>query len=116
MAGCPDSPGAIVAELANFLPAREVLGWSCSPSMLVFSSLAFTVLENAMSVIFHHRVVIRRAALPGLGRHSLPLHPEPRARLLFVTLVAGSLQAMGEHQVDFLWRPGRWAAFPASLL
>ena len=28
--------------------------------MLFFSSLAFTVLENAMSVIFIHRVAIRR--------------------------------------------------------
>ena len=33
--------------------------------MLFFSSLAFTVLENAMSVIFHHRVAIRRRRFLG---------------------------------------------------
>ena len=32
----------------------------CSATMIFFSSLAFTVLENAMSVIFLHRVVERK--------------------------------------------------------
>ena len=103
----PGQSGVIVAELARFTTHRDVLGWVLLASMLFFSSLAFTVLENAMSVIFHHRVVIRRrhflisAVIPycyilclGLG-------------LLFVTLVAGSLQAMGQRDVDFLW--GSWS-------
>ena len=100
----PGQSRAIVAELANFLAHRDVMGWVLLASMLFFSSLAFTVLENAMSVIFHHRVVIRRrhflvsAVIPYLYILSLGFG------LLFVTLVAGSLQAMGEHQVDFLWR------------
>ena len=37
-----------------------VVGWVLFVTMLFFSSLAFTVLENAMSLIFVHRVVIRR--------------------------------------------------------
>ena len=100
----PGQSRAIVLELSNFLLHREVLGWVLLASMLFFSSLAFTVLENAMSVIFHHRVAIRR-------RHFLISAVIPYAYilslgvgLLLVTLVAGSLQAMGEHQIDFLWR------------
>ena len=46
----------------NFLAHREVIGWLLLVTMLFFSSLAFTVLENAMSVIFLHRVAIASAA------------------------------------------------------
>ena len=56
----PGQSSAVVQELANFLRHREVVGWVLLVTMLFFSSLAFTVLENAMSVIFHHRVAIRR--------------------------------------------------------
>jgi membrane protein len=100
----PGQSRLIVAELTNFLDHREVIGWLLLATMLFFSSLAFTVLENAMSVIFIHRVAIRRrrflvsALLPycyilflGLG-------------VLLVTLVAGSLKAMGQESVDFLGR------------
>lgn len=99
----PGQSRAIVAELANFLAHRDVLGWVLLLSMLFFSSLAFTVLENAMSVIFHHRVAIRRrhflisAVIPYGYILSLGLG------LLLVTLVAGSLQAMGQRRVEFLW-------------
>lgn len=75
--------------------------------MLFFSSLAFTVLENAMSVIFHHRVAIRR-------RHFMVSAVLPYAYilalgvgLLLVTLVTGSLQAMGQQGVDLLGH--RWS-------
>ena len=100
----PGQSRAIVTELANFLAHREVLGWILLVSMLFFSSLAFTVLENAMSVIFHHRVAVRRrhflvsAMIPYLYILSLGLG------LLLVTLVSGSLQAMGQKDVDLLWR------------
>ena len=39
---------------------KKIFGWVLLATMLFFSSLAFTVLENAMSVIFFHRVAIRR--------------------------------------------------------
>ena len=100
----PGQSRAIVTELANFLAHRDVLGWVLLGSMLFFSSLAFTVLENAMSVIFYHRVAIRRrhflisAVIPYGYILSLGLG------LLLVTLVAGSLQSMGQQRVDFLWR------------
>ena len=100
----PGQSRAIVAELANFLAHRDVLGWVLLASMLFFSSLAFTVLENAMSVIFHHRVAVRRrhflisAVIPYVYILSLGLG------LLLVTLVSGSLQALGQERVEFLWR------------
>jgi len=100
----PGQSGAIVGELENFMAHREVIGWVLLASMLFFSSLAFTVLENAMSVIFHHRVAIRR-------RHFMVSALIPYAYilclgigLLLVTLVAGSLQAMGEREVQFMGR------------
>ena len=100
----PGQSGAVVGELANFMAHRNVIGWVLLVSMLFFSSLAFTVLENAMSVIFHHRVAIHR-------RHFAISAVMPYAYvlclgvgLLLVTLVSGSLQAMSENQVQFLGR------------
>ncbi len=112
----PGQSGAIVAELANFLAHRDVLGWVLLASMLFFSSLAFTVLENAMSVIFHHRVAIRRrhflisAVIPYAYILSLGLG------LLLVTLVAGSLQAIGQQRVEFLWRSWSLGGVSGALL
>jgi membrane protein len=98
----PGQSKAVVRELANFLAHRDVMGPVLLVTMLFFSSLAFTVLENAMSIIFHHRVAIRRrrfvisALLPycyilllGVG-------------LLLATLVAGVLQAIGAERLYFL--------------
>lgn len=100
----PGQAGALVGELAHFLEHRDVLGWVLLASMLFFSSLAFTVLENAMSVIFHHRVAIRR-------RHFMVSAIMPYAYILslgigvlLVTLVAGTLQAMGTREVELLGR------------
>lgn len=100
----PGQSGAIVEELASFLEHRVVLGWVLLGTMLFFSSLAFTVLEKAMSVIFLHRVVVRR-------RHFLVSALLPYCYifclgfgLLIVTLVAGSLQAMGQESFRLLGR------------
>ena len=56
----PGQAAAVVTELAHSLDHRGVIGWVLFATMIFFSSLAFTVLENAMSVIFLHRVAIRR--------------------------------------------------------
>src|SRR6267143_17599 len=101
----PGQSKSIVAELTNFLDHRDVIGWVLLATMIFFSSLAFTVLENAMSVIFIHRVAIRR-------RHFLVSALLPYCYILFlglgvllVTLVSGSLQAMGQESVDVLGYP-----------
>src|ERR1700716_3168103 len=56
----PGEGKAVVAELRAFLDHREVVGWVLLVTMLFFSALGFRVLENAISVIFLHRVAQRR--------------------------------------------------------
>jgi membrane protein len=98
----PGQSKSLVAELANFLAHRDVIGWVLLGTMLFFSSLAFTVLENAMSVIFYHRVAIRRrhflvsALLPYCYIFFLGLG------LLLMTLVSISLQSMGQKSVNLI--------------
>jgi YihY family inner membrane protein len=106
----PGQAKPVMVELQAFIDHREVLGWVLLGTLLFFSSLAFTVLENAMSIIFHHRVAVRR-------RHFLVSAILPYCYILFlgagllvVTLVAGGLEAIGEHSIDFLgreWSLGR---------
>lgn len=100
----PSQSSAVIGELANFMAHRDVIGWVLLVTMLFFSSLAFTVLENAMSVIFTHRVAIRR-------RHFLVSALMPYCYILFlgfgiliITLVSGVLQVVGQENVNFLGR------------
>lgn len=55
----PGQSGEIVGELGKFLQHRDVVGWVVLATLLFFGTLAFKVLENAMSVIFLHRVAER---------------------------------------------------------
>jgi membrane protein len=112
----PGQGDELTSELAKFLEHREVLGWVLLVTMIFFSSLAFTVLENAMSVIFHHRVAIRR-------RHFLVSAVLPYFYILLlgvgfllVTLVSGSLQALGERSIEFLGRPWQLDRLSVALL
>ncbi|TDG03425.1 YihY/virulence factor BrkB family protein [Paraburkholderia guartelaensis] len=95
----PGLSAAIVAELANFLAHRAVVGWFLVVTMVFFSSLAFTVLENALSIIFVHRVAIRRrhfllsAIVPYLFSLSLGIG------VLLVTLVSSGLQAVASDSI-----------------
>lgn len=98
----PGQSRAVVGELANFVQHRDVIGWVLLGTMLFFSSLAFTVLEKAMSVIFLHRIAIRRrhflmsALLPYLYILCVGFG------LLVVTLVSGGLQALAQNSIFFL--------------
>jgi YihY family inner membrane protein len=95
----PGQSKALLGELTSFVEHRDVIGWVLLTTMLFFSSLAFLVLEKAMSVIFLHRFAVRHrhflisAVLPycyilllGVG-------------LLIVTVVSGGLQAIGSETV-----------------
>lgn len=112
----PGQSGAIIGELDNFVRHRDVVGWFLLVTMLFFSSLAFTVLEKAMTVIFLHRLKVRRrryivsALLPyayilflGVG-------------LLIVTVVAGRLQTIGTERVDLLGHEWSLEGFSGLLL
>ena len=112
----PGQARAIVGELAKFLDKREGVGWLLFATMIFFSSLAFTVLENAMSVIFLHRVVERKrrfifsVLIPYVYILSLGIG------LLLVTLVAGSLQAVGKESVELFGRQWSLSGFSGLLL
>jgi YihY family inner membrane protein len=98
----PGQSAVVVEQLARFLDHRGVIGWVLLATMVFFSSLAFTALENAMSVIFLHRVVSRR-------RHFLVSAIIPYCYIVFlgcglllITLVSGLFQAIGAQNIDFL--------------
>jgi YihY family inner membrane protein len=96
----PSQSNAVVRELHGFLDHRDVVSWVLLLTMLFFSSLAFAVLENALSVIFVHRIVDRKRPL--LMKLLLPYIYVAclAAGLLLVTLVAGGLENLGEYQVN----------------
>ena len=96
----PSQSNAVVTELRGFLDHRDVVGWVLLLTMLFFSSLAFAVLENALSVIFVHRIVQRQRPL--LMKLLLPYIYVAclAAGLLLVTLVAGGLENLGEYQLN----------------
>ncbi len=98
----PGQSVAVLGELERFLSHRGVIGGVLLVTLIFFSSLAFTVLENAMSVIFLHRVVTRR-------RHFLASAIIPYCFIVFlslglllVTMVSGALQTIGADTIDFL--------------
>jgi membrane protein len=56
----PGHADDLTAQVATFLSNWKLVGVVGIFMLVLFSSLAFTTLENAMSVIFLHRVAIRR--------------------------------------------------------
>jgi membrane protein len=98
----PGQSGPLIDELRLFIAHREVIGWTLAVTLIFFSSLAFSVLENAMSVIFYHRVLAKHrpfvvsVLIPYLYILFLGIG------LLVVTLVAGALQALGQSRLDIL--------------
>ncbi|MBA2963413.1 MULTISPECIES: YihY/virulence factor BrkB family protein [Ramlibacter] len=95
----PGQSQAVIQELGSFVAHRQVVGWVLLGTMLFFSSLAFTVLEKAMSVIFLHRFVVRR-------RHFLVSALMPYCYvlclgvgLLVMTLVAGRLETLSDESI-----------------
>lgn len=96
----PADTADVMGQIRNFLANREIAGWVVFGALLFFSSMAFTVLENAMSVIFAQRLAIRR-------RHFLISAVLPYAYivllglgLLLTSVVAGALQTLAVQQVD----------------
>ena len=100
----PGLTDTLLSQFSKFLEYRHVVGWVGIMVMIFFSSMAFTILENTMSVIFYHRVSIKRrhflvsAALPYLFVLTLG------TGLLAMTLTAGALQTMEGNEVRlFFW-------------
>ena len=109
----PGQSQPIMEDMRAFVANRGVIGWTLAVTLIFFSSLAFTVLENAMSVIFYHRVAIRHrhfvvsALLPYLYILLLAVG------LLVVTVVASALQNLAADSILFdgrEWSLGRLSA------
>lgn len=56
----PSQTDAVINQVQVFLRSWKLIGILGFVLLLFFSSFAFTALENAMSVIFFHRVLIKR--------------------------------------------------------
>jgi YihY family inner membrane protein len=112
----PGQAEALVAQISVFLDNWKVVGATGLALLLFFSSLAFTVLENAMSVIFFHRVAVKR-------RHFLVSAIIPyfyisllAAGMLVVNAVSGTLAALHDQSVIIMGRVWSLNATEAVLL
>jgi YihY family inner membrane protein len=91
-----------VQELAAFLEHRDVVGWLLLITMIFFGSLTFKVLENAISVIFLHRVAKHRR--PFIVSVLLPFGYIAflGTTLIVGTLILAQLVAIGEERLVIL--------------
>ena len=96
----PQHAELVAGQVWEFFARRQLVGIFGILFMLFFSSLAFTVLENAMAVIFSHRARRHR-------RHFLISAIIPYAYivlmgigLLLVTLISGALGALPDRHVE----------------
>lgn len=100
----PGYAATLIDQARVFLEHRKVIGIIGFLVMLFFSSIAFTVLENAMSVIFFRRVRILR-------RHFLVSAIIPYVYIFLIALgiflvsfIAGTLEILADRQlIIFGW-------------
>jgi YihY family inner membrane protein len=112
----PGRSDALVDELRTFLDHRHVIGPVLLLTLVFFSALAFTVLENAMSVIFFHRVAAKR-------RRFLTSALMPHVFILFlgigflvVTFVSGALQSLGTRSIEIFGEMRSLGGLSAALI
>jgi YihY family inner membrane protein len=98
----PGQADSLTAQINAFIHNWKLVGVLGLLMLLVFSSLAFTTLENAMSVVFFHRVAIHR-------RHFLISAIIPYCYILFlalglflVSIMSGILDSVDQRSFTFL--------------
>jgi YihY family inner membrane protein len=95
----PGYAATLTDQARVFLEHRQVVGLIGLLVMLFFSSIAFTVLENAMSVIFFHRVRIHHrhflisAIIPYVYIFLMGLG------ILVVSFIAGAIETLEKRQL-----------------
>ena len=99
-----DSAAVLDEQVRNILEHREVASWVVLCAMLFFSSLAFSVLESALSIIFIHRV--RHKPRPLIVSLILPYVYILLLGVgfLVMTAIASLLQSMSDDQLVLLGR------------
>jgi len=100
----PGQSDAIMRELMQFLVHRNVIGWFLVATLVFFGAIAFRVIENAMSVIFYHRVSVRRRRLVVSALIPFFYIACLGFGLLAVTFVAHFLQAMERDGIEVFGR------------
>jgi membrane protein len=98
----PGHAEKIAAQVAAFLQYRQYVGIIGIGVMLFFSSMAFSMLENAMSVIFYHRVKTHRrhflisAIIPYIYMILMGIG------ILVVTIISGVLDSIESETLTIL--------------
>jgi YihY family inner membrane protein len=95
----PAAVDTVVAHLEGFLANRHLIGWVGFLVLIFFATTAFTVLENAMSVIFFHRVAIHRRHLLVSALIPFLFIALIGVGLLLITLISGAIQALDDEQI-----------------
>ena len=88
----PGYAAILTEQVQVFLEHRQAVGIIGFLAMLFFSSMAFTVLESAMSVIFFHRVRIATPPLSHFRCYSLCVCPFNRSRYSAGFVYYGSIR------------------------
>lgn len=98
----PSQSQAVLVDVSSFLDNRVAIGVVLLATMVFFSSLAFSVLEKAMSIIFPHRGLVKKrhfavsAILPYLFALFLCIS------MLGLTVAAVILQSLSQESVNFM--------------
>jgi YihY family inner membrane protein len=101
----PGYAATLTEQVAAFLEHRNVVGIIGFLSMLFFSSTAFSMLENAMSVIFYQRIKIYRRnffisfIIPYLYIFVIGLG------IILVSLIVGAIESLDRSEFAIMgWR------------
>ncbi|KPJ95841.1 MAG: ribonuclease R [Gammaproteobacteria bacterium SG8_11] len=115
----PGHADELIRQIEAFVLNWKLVGAVGLVVLVFFSSLAFTMLENAMSVIFFHRVAIRR-------RHFMISAIIPYAYMFFLALglllvsgVSGVLHSLDDETLVIVgreWSLGSTVAFLLYIL
>lgn len=107
----PSYAATLTSQVEVFLDHREMISLIGILVMLFFSSMAFTMLENAMSIIFLHRARVQRrhflisAIIPYVYILLLGLG------LLIVSFIAGALDTLEDKPFTILG----WNIMPSGI-
>jgi YihY family inner membrane protein len=105
----PGQTDAVINQIHVFLQKSKVIGILGFVLLLFFSSFAFTALENAMSVIFFHRVSIKR-------RHFLVSAIIPYIYILLLAIGLFVVSVVSGYLRSHEWSQGVMETFSIYLL
>lgn len=112
----PSQSSSVLADISGFLDQSAAIGIVLLGTLLFFSSLAFSVLEKAMAIIFAHRGRAEQ-------RHFLVSAVLPYCfvlllgiTLLVLTVASVAIQAMAHERIELLGQVWSLAGLSGELL